>query len=161
MNPFNRRASQGNVSSSSGEVSNRLLVLARLVRRHRARGESGATAIEFALVAPIFIFILMGIMEFGAALFIQNNMVNVARDASRRAATGEFTALQAETFAAGALVDWGIDYTIDVTVPDGTNPADQSVVASITAPMNQATIIDFLGLMAGRTLAAQAVMRQE
>lgn len=140
------------------------LTLARWRRLHRTnspRLESGSMAIEFALVAPIFILILTGIMEFGAALFIQNNMVNVARDASRRAATGELTATEAETFAENALVNWGISYTVDVTVPDGSNAADRNVVASITAPMNQASIIDFLGLLEGRTLAAQVVMRQE
>lgn len=124
-------------------------------------GTSGVAALEFALVAPIFIFLFLGTVEIGAILFIQNNMVNVARDASRRTATGEFTTAQAETFAADTLVDWGISYEIEVTVPDISDPTDLSVVASITAPMNEASIIDFLGLLKGRKLFAQVVMRRE
>ncbi len=139
----------------------RIFTVPKLFQNNRSRFEDGAIAIEFALVAPIFILILTGIMELGAALFIQNNMVNVARDASRRAATGELTEAQAEAFAENALVNWGIAYDIDVVVPNGASGAGQNVVASISAPLDQATIIDFLGLMEGRRLAAQVIMRQE
>ena len=121
------------------------------------RGESGVALIEFGFVAPIFILILMGIVQFGAALFIQNNMVNVARDASRRAATGEFTTTQAESFAAGALVNWGMSYNINVSVVGGSNPGEQGILALISVPMEQAAIINFLGLLDGKTLTAHSV----
>ena len=133
----------------------------RILQSCPTLGTSGVAALEFALVAPIFIFLFIGIVEMGAVMFIQNNMVNVTRDASRRTATGEFTTAQAEIFAADTLVDWGISYEIEVTVPDIGDPTDLSVVASITAPMNEAAIIDFLGLLEGRTLFARAVMRRE
>ena len=121
------------------------------------RHQDGGIVVEFALVAPILILVMTGIIQFGAAMFILNNMENVARDASRRAATGEFSAAQAETYAAGTLVDWGINYNISVTIDTTT----RDVVAVISAPLNEAAIIDYLGILSGRTITAAATMRWE
>ena len=111
----------------------------------------GSIVVEFAAVSPVLILMLMGIIQFGAVIFVFNNMTNVARDTSRRAATGEFTELQAEAFAAGILVDWGIDYNVDVTVPDPDDSTARDVVTVITAPMEDAAVMDALGLLTGRT----------
>ena len=43
-------------------------------RRHR-----GAAAVEFALVVPLLVMILFGIMEFGYAFFIQASVASAAR----------------------------------------------------------------------------------
>ena len=121
------------------------------------RHQGGGIVVEFALVAPILILVTTGIIQFGAAMFILNNMENVARDASRRAATGEFSPAQAETYAAATLVDWGINYNISVTIDTAT----RDVVAVISAPLNEAAIIDYLGILSGRTITASATMRWE
>ncbi len=134
---------------------------ARRLPRKVMACQDGTILVEFALVAPILIVIVMTIVGFGSSLFIHNNMVNVARDASRRAATGEFTTSQAESFARGALVDWGISYSVNVTVPDPNDDAARDVVAVISAPFSQAAIVDILGLLGGRTLTASVIMRQE
>jgi len=47
-------------------------------RRHR-----GAAAVEFALVVPLLVMILFGIMEFGYAFFIQASVAGAARDGVR------------------------------------------------------------------------------
>ena len=94
-------------------------------------------------------------------MFIQNNMMNVARDTSRRAATGDLTEAQAEAFGLNQLVNWNISYTVDVTLADPTDPTAWNVVASVSAPLADAAMFDYLGILAGRTLNASATMRRE
>lgn len=49
------------------------------------RRENGTTAIEFAIVAMVFLVIVLGIMEFGRALFLWNTVQEVTRRAAREA----------------------------------------------------------------------------
>ena len=45
--------------------------------------ERGAVAVEFALLAPVLIMFLLGIMEFGRAYNAQISLANAAREAVR------------------------------------------------------------------------------
>ena len=58
----------------------------RRVGRHRRRGRtSGQAVVEFALVIPIFLFILWGIIDFGFALYSRMSVINAAREGARAA----------------------------------------------------------------------------
>lgn len=50
--------------------------------------ERGNVAVEAALVLPFLLVLLMGIIEFGRVLYIQQVMTNAARESSRASATG-------------------------------------------------------------------------
>jgi Flp pilus assembly protein TadG len=47
------------------------------------RGESGAAMLEFALVAPIFFFILYALVVFGMALALKQSVTNAAAEGAR------------------------------------------------------------------------------
>lgn len=53
--------------------------------RQRIRHDSprGQTLVEFALVLPIFILLLVGIFDFGRAIYAYNTVSNAAREAVR------------------------------------------------------------------------------
>jgi Flp pilus assembly protein TadG len=51
------------------------------------RGDSGATAVEFALLFPIFIMLVVGTISFGFAFERWITVTQAAREASRYAAT--------------------------------------------------------------------------
>ncbi|MEX0710688.1 MAG: TadE family protein [Chloroflexota bacterium] len=53
------------------------------MKRSKARGQ---TLVEFALVAPLFILTLAGIIIFGVGVFYQQQLTNAAREAARYAA---------------------------------------------------------------------------
>jgi Flp pilus assembly protein TadG len=55
-----------------------------------ARARSGATAVEFAIVAMPFLFLLMGILQIGLIFFVQTDLDNAASLARRTIRTGEF-----------------------------------------------------------------------
>lgn len=52
--------------------------------RRRDRGQAMA---EFAIVAPIFFLLVFSVIQLGIIFGAQNNLVNAARDAARKAAT--------------------------------------------------------------------------
>lgn len=51
-------------------------------RRH-SKSEHGAAAIEFALVLPVLLLLLFGIIEFGLLLFNKAVLTNAAREGAR------------------------------------------------------------------------------
>lgn len=48
-------------------------------------GQQGAAAVEFALIASFFLFLLLGIVEFGRFLYLYNSVQEVTRCAARQA----------------------------------------------------------------------------
>ena len=51
--------------------------------RSRAGSRRGQALVEFALVLPIFILLLVGIFDFGRAIYAYNTISNAAREAVR------------------------------------------------------------------------------
>jgi Flp pilus assembly protein TadG len=56
--------------------------------RKFARDTSGVTAIEFALVAPVFLMLLFGIIVFGAYLTVTHGVQQIAAEAARSSVAG-------------------------------------------------------------------------
>ena len=102
----------------------------------------------------VFITILTGLISFGSLFFIQGSMGDAARDTVRRMATGQLTDGEAETYAQGGLVNWGMTYDVQA-INDGTDAK-----LTITVPMSDAALIDFLGIFSG-TLSATVTMPVE
>ena len=124
----------------------------------RARSERGVAAVEFALMLPVLLLLLGGIMEFGSIYYVKNNMATVARDVARRLATGELTQAQAEQEVVGQLVAWNLTLTITVTMP--VDPAKDYIVL-IQTPLASAGVLDLASLGVSGTLAAHAITREE
>jgi hypothetical protein len=58
-----------------------------MTRRRRAHGEKGAAAVEFALVLPLLLMLLFGIITFGLAYHEKLALANALREGSRFGAT--------------------------------------------------------------------------
>ncbi len=121
----------------------------------RWRYESGIAAIEFAVIAPVAITLVAGIIQFGFVLFIENHMGDVARDAARRFAVGASDQTETVQFAQGALLNWGVTYTVTVT------PNADDVIVLISLPRSSVAIIDMLGLFQSGTLTTSVTMLTE
>jgi Flp pilus assembly protein TadG len=72
---------------TSGQTAIRVGALARL--RTLWRSEGGVTALEFAMIGPIFMLLIMGVLENGLTLWSQSMLDNATRDASRLMQTGQ------------------------------------------------------------------------
>ena len=53
-----------------------------------SRGEEGAAAVEFALLLPLLVLLLFGLIQFGAAFNTRIQATNAAREAARLAVVG-------------------------------------------------------------------------
>jgi Flp pilus assembly protein TadG len=63
----------------------------------RARNDSGATALEFGLVFPVVILLILGILQYGWHFWGLTTAKAVAREAARRSIVGyDWTCTQAE-----------------------------------------------------------------
>lgn len=61
------------------------------LRRGR-RDDTGASALEFALVVPVLLLIVMGIIEFGFMFQAQLALTHAAREGARQASVGRYDA---------------------------------------------------------------------
>ena len=50
----------------------------------KMKGQRGASAIEFAIILPVLLVILMGTMEFGYVMFAKAVITNASREGARR-----------------------------------------------------------------------------
>ena len=60
------------------------------LRRDRSRGQS---LVEFALVIPIFLLLMVSLFDLGRAVFAYNSVTNAAREGARFAAVNQSSAL--------------------------------------------------------------------
>lgn len=109
-------------------------------QRTFVHSERGAAAVEFALILPVFIVLLLGIIEFGAAYNAQILVTNAAREAARSMTlTGtEDAAVEAAAAAVApiglALSNNDVSFTVS---PEGpcVSPARLTVVVSVDKPL--------------------------
>lgn len=88
----------------------------RTVRHFRpSRGDSGAAAVEFALLFPIFMILAMGLIAAGTAFSRQINVTQAVRESSRYGATYDIT-------AAGGTANWLI--AVDQAVLESVGAVD-------------------------------------
>ena len=141
----------------SGKSPKRSLAWVRKWRDTVALWEdvSGVSALEFAVIVPIALTLLSGIIQFGFVLFIENHMADVARDAARRFSVGESNQSETVQNAQDTLLNWGVTYTVAVT------PNANDVIVQVSLPMSSVAIIDMLGLFQSGTLSANVTMLTE
>lgn len=89
--------------------------LTRLTRDERA-----VAALEFALILPVLLMMVAGLVEYGRVLFVEQAVRNIIDDAARRAVITSLTGDAVETEVEASLENVrGIqEYTVDVD--DGT-----------------------------------------
>ncbi len=100
-------------------------------------GEEGATAIEFALVLPVLIMILVGTFEFGLAYNNYLAITHAAREGARMAAVGAYdeTAVRADAYPVNPT-------SVALAYPEGN---DHGKPAEVTVQANFNLSIPFWG----------------
>lgn len=99
---------------------------------------NGQSLVEFALIFPVVIFLLLGFMDVGRAIFIYSSLTNAVREATRSAIVMDYDAYEAAptTFLNSLrqlVFDYGFsiqnaedDVVVDIIIteeeiPEGTN----------------------------------------
>ena len=132
----------------------------------RCKGEDGVIAIEFALLLPMLITLMAGIIEFGFALYFQEVITNASREATRagivigdpRPAAGEITNV-ALTYLTHSGVSCGAA-CISVTGAQGNSGTDLTV--KVNVPYRFVMLPSFItGFSRDITLRAATTMKHE
>jgi Flp pilus assembly protein TadG len=87
--------------------------------RHKL-GDRGTAAVEFALVAPVLLLLVFGIIDFGRMINARINITAAAREGARAAASAPSGSAAAAAQAAATRVA-GVPVTVDA--PSPTCPA--------------------------------------
>lgn len=114
----------------------------RILKQRASR--KGATAVEFAVVVPIVILLILCAVMFSGVLMTQNTLTAAARAGGRVACLSSVTSDNAVVAAVkDRLQQGGVDpdqATIDVTPSDlsSVNAGDE-ISVTVSIPMNQTT----------------------
>ena len=129
-------------------------------RRRGARGERGASAVEFALLLPLMLLIIAGIVDFGRAFFIDIQLANAAREGARAAVVSTLTAADIQTRANAAAPGLTLTYpTLDIC-PNASGQATVKVQVQLTWVFLRPAVAFFGGSVPStRNLSSTAVMK--
>jgi Flp pilus assembly protein TadG len=147
-------------------------------RRRRGAGDRGAAAVEFALLLPLLLLIIFGLIDFGRALNAQITLTQAAREGARLDALGSYTSSQictrVETAATGLNLTCSnvtVEYSLSGSTSAGVCPAGAAVgggdgVVQVSYPFTFITPIGAIarlvgggsGSFSGLTLTAQGDM---
>lgn len=130
------------------------------IRRHRHL-HRGAAVVETAVVAPLLILGMLGMMEVGWAFMLRQTVTLAAREGARAGslpgATLSDVTAAVDSSMSGANLE---GYTIDTNIAN-LGPADLDVTVTVSIPLDRAT---FTGSMIGGgsfTIGSTTTMRRE
>lgn len=140
------------------------MISIRIGRIGRGRREGGNATVEFALVAGLFLILLLGVIDFTRALWAWNRLTQATRIGARYAAVSDPAALNVRGFDGTALVPAGEAVPAAALVPNPTvcvvGGCGASVAAADAALLDAAAFARIAARMRGvdRRLTAANVI---
>lgn len=128
----------------------------------RAR-RRGAATVEFAIVAPLLFLLVLGIIEFGRLMMVQEILTNGAREAARQAVLPTATKSEVEQVVKNYMDANQISgYTLQTTDP-ATTSGGSPVTITLSVPYANVSWLpgEVIQWSGGQTLTARVIMRKE
>lgn len=130
------------------------------------RREDGQSMVEFALILPIFLLILCGIIDFGWLFYNQLSLNNACREGARYAVvnTAEDADTQAiidhiENVTTTVFSNDGVDITIEYSSP--ADPTAGDITVSMKADISFFTPVLSTVLGEEKTITSTVIMKVE
>jgi len=154
-----KRGFGSQVEKFSGSVAGKVEKLCRLCRKQRR----GAAVVEFAVVAPLFIMLVFGMIEYGRMVMVQQLIVNAAREGARIGVLDGATTSDVTSAVSGYLNNASISGSTVTVSPSPPSSAGYGAPVSVTVsiPFNQVSWLPSPMYLGGKTLTTTTVMRRE
>lgn len=139
--------------------------------RRTDRKRSGAATVELAVILPVFVTIMLGMIEVGRGLMVGQLMTNAAREGARLAVVNGTTNTdvtnQIKTFLQGSANVAQADVNVAITISNaaaagqltGATTGDL-VTVTVTIPFSKVSYLP-ANYLANVTLSGSSAMRHE
>ncbi len=140
----------------------------------KIKGQKGASAIEFAIVLPVLVLLLVGTMEFSVLLYDKAVITNASREGARagivfshpngKISVAEIQAI-VNNYCAGHMITFGTAQVPNIFVSEaGSGSASDPFTRTVRVTYHYDFLVipNFISNLAGGIdLAAETVMRME
>lgn len=145
-----------------GRLPAALFKLARPCRLYR-RNRRATAAVEFAVVAPVFLLLVFGMIEYGRMVMVQQVITNASREGARAAVldgatVASVTAAVNTYLSAGSITGANVKPTPD---PLSSAQYGDPVTVTVSIDFNQVSWLPSPMYLGGKTLTSATVMRRE
>lgn len=153
----------------------REILMGRCCPRSSSPARRGAALVEMALVLPVFLAIVMGIIEFGRGMWVGNMVTNAAREGARLAVLEGSTNTEVQqaitSFLTSSVGLVAADVQINIAItpaPGNPTPVTECghcetrdlIAVTVTVPFNSVALIPGSYLQ-GANLTGRSAMRHE
>lgn len=138
-------------------------IMHRFTQRPKAGERTGAATVEFAIVAPVMILFMLGMVEIGGLMMVKNAAVHASREGARLAVVPTATTASVEqkvTELMQMYTNAGVSVDITPTVLSSANPGD-SVTVSVSVDATAIGWITGAVKLPISTITAETTMRRE
>jgi Flp pilus assembly protein TadG len=124
----------------------------------------GAAAVEFAVVLPVFILLVFGMIEYGRMVMVQQVITNASREGARRAVLDGATATEVQsaitTYLSDAKISGADTPDIEPDDPAMAGSGDP-VTVTVSVPFSAVSWLPSPMYLGGKVLSASTTMRRE
>ncbi len=131
--------------------------MSRFSSTETPRPERGAVAVEFALILPLLMVLVFGIIDFGRAFNAQVSLTQAAREGARLAALGNSTATVVSRTTAAAPSLSGLTVTVTPCAVGAIQTTDAVVVVKYTLTFST-PMVGLVGLPTTKVLTGTGHM---
>jgi len=157
--PFTQAAESGATSGTLSLTGNKVDKPYRLFRKKRL----AAAAVEFAVVAPVFLLMVFGMIEYGRMVMVYQVITNASREGARVAvldgATTASVTAAVNSYMTSAMIT-GQTVAVTPNPPSGA-AYGAPVTVTVSIAFNQVSWLPSPMYLGGKTLTSATVMRRE
>lgn len=123
--------------------------------------ERAGALVEFAIIFPIIMLLLFGVVEFGRVMMVQNMVTSAAREGSRVAILPGGNNAAVNTRVTNVLASAGLEPDRIVTDPEDVSTAEGNtpITITVTVDFNDYSLVR--GFFDSMMLTGQVTMRKE
>lgn len=133
----------------------------------RGARRSGAALVEFALVAPLLLLVMLGMIEVGRGIMVTEILGHAARIGARTGAistgtTSSVTSAVNDMMTGASLTGYTLQVKVNGVVSDlSTAKTGDEITVTVSIPYANVTWVGNPRFLSGKSLKGQCTMRRE